>query len=190
MQHVGRIWSWRGLDRTNRSERRHRSHYSGNLLFQGCSPMDTPHREFVLTFGGQLNRVETLTPVMQSPGRSSRRRETTASVTPPRNNPEAIFRVERTRAETIRDQHGLVMDFFSGVTWFTSLSRRPGYQVIIFKRIWRSPMTVLAQTLSRISGTDVDVESLRPILFFCAIGLLASALLFKTVGLDMSIAFL
>lgn len=51
-------------------------------------------------------------------------------------------------------------------------------------------MTVLAQTLSRISGTDVDVESLRPILFFCAIGLLASALLFKTVGLDMSIAFL
>jgi hypothetical protein len=51
-------------------------------------------------------------------------------------------------------------------------------------------MTALAQTLSRISGTEVDVESLRAVLLFCVIGLLASALLFKTEGLDMSIAFL
>ncbi len=51
-------------------------------------------------------------------------------------------------------------------------------------------MTALARTLSRISGAEVDVESLRPVLLFCAIGLLASALLFKTEGLDMSIAFL
>jgi hypothetical protein len=50
-------------------------------------------------------------------------------------------------------------------------------------------MTALAQALSRISGTEPDVDSLRAILFFCAIGLLASALLFKTEGLDMSIAF-
>lgn len=42
VQHVGRIWSRRSLDRTNRSERRHRSDYSGNLLFQSRSPMDSP----------------------------------------------------------------------------------------------------------------------------------------------------
>lgn len=51
-------------------------------------------------------------------------------------------------------------------------------------------MTAIVQALSRISGTELDVDSLRAILLFCTIGLLASALLFKTVGLDMSIASL
>lgn len=81
-------------------------------------------------------------------------------------------------------------DFFSGVTCFTCFRHRRGYQVIIFKGIWRSPMTAIVQAPSRISRTELDFDSLRAILLFCTIGLLASTLLFKTVGLDMSIAFL
>lgn len=51
-------------------------------------------------------------------------------------------------------------------------------------------MTAIVQAPSRISRTELDFDSLRAILLFCTIGLLASTLLFKTVGLDMSIAFL
>jgi len=49
-------------------------------------------------------------------------------------------------------------------------------------------MTALAQTISRLSGIHVDVESLRAILIFCAAGLLLS-LLFATYGLDLSPGF-
>jgi hypothetical protein len=68
--------------------------------------------------------------------------------------------------------------------------KQPGAKPKFADQVWRNAMTALARALSRASGTEVDVESLRAILKFCAIGLLASALLFKTEGLDMSIAFL
>lgn len=38
-------------------------------------------------------------------------------------------------------------------------------------------MTALAQAISRLSGFDVDVESLKVVVGFCSVGLLASVLL-------------
>jgi len=50
-------------------------------------------------------------------------------------------------------------------------------------------MTALAQSLSRLTGTDVDVESLKAVLIFCGIGLLTSLLAIETYGLDLSAGF-
>ena len=50
-------------------------------------------------------------------------------------------------------------------------------------------MTALAQALSRLTGTDVDVESLKAVLIFSGIGLLASLIAIEAYGLDLSVAF-
>jgi hypothetical protein len=49
-------------------------------------------------------------------------------------------------------------------------------------------MTAIAQTISRLSGIKVDVDSLKLVLLFCAAGLFVS-LLFVTYGLDLSPGF-
>ena len=46
-------------------------------------------------------------------------------------------------------------------------------------------MAAIAGVLSRTAGIDVDVESLKPILLFCAAGLFVSVL-FATYGLDLN----
>ena len=50
-------------------------------------------------------------------------------------------------------------------------------------------MTALAHTLSRLTGRDVDVESLKTVVIFSGIGLLASLLVIETYGLDLSVGF-
>jgi hypothetical protein len=50
-------------------------------------------------------------------------------------------------------------------------------------------MTALAHTISRVSGIDIDVESLQTIAIFCGVGLLASLALCLTYGLDLSPGF-
>jgi len=49
-------------------------------------------------------------------------------------------------------------------------------------------MAALARALSRASGTNVDVATLKTIAIFCGVGLFAS-LLFTTYGLDLSPGF-
>ena len=49
-------------------------------------------------------------------------------------------------------------------------------------------MIAIAQALSRLTGTDVDAESLTPVLAFCCIGL-AVTFFAKTYGLDLSAGF-
>jgi hypothetical protein len=46
----------------------------------------------------------------------------------------------------------------------------------------------IARVLSRISGTEVEVETLKAIAIFCGVGLLVS-LLVASYGLDMSAGF-
>ena len=55
--------------------------------------------------------------------------------------------------------------------------------------ILKVPMTVLAQALSRLTRTDIDVESLEAISIFCGIGLLLTLIGIKAYGLDLSAAF-
>ena len=50
-------------------------------------------------------------------------------------------------------------------------------------------MTALAHTISRVSGVEIDVESLRTVAMFCGVGLLASIALCLTYGLDLSPGF-
>ena len=50
-------------------------------------------------------------------------------------------------------------------------------------------MTALAYKISRISGIDIEAETLKTIAIFCASGLLASVVLGLTYGLDMSPGF-
>ena len=49
-------------------------------------------------------------------------------------------------------------------------------------------MATLARVLSRISGTDVDVKTLKAIVVFCAVGLFLSLCL-ASYGLDLSPGF-
>jgi hypothetical protein len=49
-------------------------------------------------------------------------------------------------------------------------------------------MAALAKILSRASGTEAEVETLKNIAMFCGVGLLVS-LLFATYGLDLSAGF-
>jgi hypothetical protein len=46
----------------------------------------------------------------------------------------------------------------------------------------------IARVLSRVSGTEVEVETLKTIAIFCGLGLFVS-LLFATYGLDLSVRF-
>jgi hypothetical protein len=50
-------------------------------------------------------------------------------------------------------------------------------------------MTEIAQTLSRITGLEVEVESLKSVLIFTGIGLIVSLLAVQTYGLDLSPGF-
>jgi hypothetical protein len=49
-------------------------------------------------------------------------------------------------------------------------------------------MVALARTLSRTTGINVDVETLKTVAIFCGIGLLVS-LMSATYGLDLSPGF-
>ena len=49
-------------------------------------------------------------------------------------------------------------------------------------------MATIARVLSRASGTDVDVETLKTLVIFCGVGLFVS-LLFASYGLDLSAGF-
>ena len=49
-------------------------------------------------------------------------------------------------------------------------------------------MAALARVLSRVSGTEVDVETLKTILIFCGAGL-GLSLLAASYGLDLSPGF-
>ena len=55
--------------------------------------------------------------------------------------------------------------------------------------ILKVKMTVLAQALSRLTRTAIDVESLEAISIFCGIGLLLTLIGIKAYGLDLSAAF-
>jgi hypothetical protein len=49
-------------------------------------------------------------------------------------------------------------------------------------------MAAIAKALSRVSGTQVDVETLKTIIMFCGVGLTVSLLL-ASYGLDLSPGF-
>ena len=53
---------------------------------------------------------------------------------------------------------------------------------------WRSQMTAIAKVISRVSGTEIDVETLKTIAMFCGVGLTVSLLL-VSYGLDLSPGF-
>jgi len=46
-------------------------------------------------------------------------------------------------------------------------------------------MVAIARALSRASGTNVDVDTLKTLLMFCGVGLTVS-LIFASYGLDLS----
>jgi len=50
-------------------------------------------------------------------------------------------------------------------------------------------MTALAKALTRVSGTQVDVERLKTIAIVCGASLIVSLLLFASYGLDLSPGF-
>jgi hypothetical protein len=50
-------------------------------------------------------------------------------------------------------------------------------------------MTALAYTISRVSGIDIEVETLRTVAIFSGAGLVASIALCLTYGLDLSPGF-
>jgi hypothetical protein len=49
-------------------------------------------------------------------------------------------------------------------------------------------MAALAKALSRVSGTQVDVETLKTIVIFCGVGLTLSVIL-ASCGLDLNPGF-
>jgi hypothetical protein len=49
-------------------------------------------------------------------------------------------------------------------------------------------MAMIAKTLSRISGTQVEVETLKTLIMFCGVGLTV-ALLLASYGVDLSPGF-
>ena len=49
-------------------------------------------------------------------------------------------------------------------------------------------MAAIAKALSRISGTDVDIETLKTIIIFCGVGLMVSLML-MSYGVDLSAGF-
>jgi hypothetical protein len=50
-------------------------------------------------------------------------------------------------------------------------------------------MIAIAQALSRLTGTDIDAESLTPVHAFCCIGLAVTLFAIKSYGLDLSAGF-
>ena len=51
------------------------------------------------------------------------------------------------------------------------------------------PMTTLARAINHVTGMQIDVESLEPIVIFCGIGLVLSLVGIEAYGLDLSAAF-
>jgi hypothetical protein len=49
-------------------------------------------------------------------------------------------------------------------------------------------MAAIARALSRVTGTDIDVEVLKTVAMFCGVGLFVSLLLLS-YGLDLSAGF-
>ena len=49
-------------------------------------------------------------------------------------------------------------------------------------------MVAIARVLSRVSGTNVDVETLKTLLMFCGVGLMV-CLILVSYGLDLSPGF-
>jgi hypothetical protein len=47
-------------------------------------------------------------------------------------------------------------------------------------------MIAIAQALSRLTGTDIDAETLTPVLAFCCIGLAITFFAIESYGLDLS----
>jgi hypothetical protein len=64
----------------------------------------------------------------------------------------------------------------NGVSQFTLPRRRPGYEEVMDTGIGVLAMTALAQAISRLSGFDVDAESLKVVVGFCGVGLLISVI--------------
>jgi len=50
-------------------------------------------------------------------------------------------------------------------------------------------MTALARAICQVTGSQIDVESLRSTLIFCGLGLLISLIAIEAYGLDLSVAF-
>jgi hypothetical protein len=50
-------------------------------------------------------------------------------------------------------------------------------------------MTAIAQAISRVTGTEIDVDSLSAVLIFCGIGLTVSLFAIEAYGLDLSCGF-
>jgi hypothetical protein len=49
-------------------------------------------------------------------------------------------------------------------------------------------MATIARVLSRVSGTHIDIETLKTLIMLCGVGLFVS-LLFASYGLDLSAGF-
>jgi hypothetical protein len=49
-------------------------------------------------------------------------------------------------------------------------------------------MTTIARVLSRVSGINIEVETLKTVVMFCGVGLFVT-LLFASYGLDLSGGF-
>ena len=47
-------------------------------------------------------------------------------------------------------------------------------------------MTALVQVLSRLTGTDIEIESLQAVLTFCGVGLLVTLLAIESFGFELS----
>lgn len=77
------------------------------------------------------------------------------------------------------------------VILFTQPVRRLSYQMqglILGIQTLEVAMAAIARILSRVSGTDIEVEVLKTLAIFCGVGLFA-ALLLATYGLDLSAGF-
>jgi hypothetical protein len=59
---------------------------------------------------------------------------------------------------------------------------------IVGAKLLRTQMAAITRMLSRASGTQVDIETLKTIVMFCGVGLTVSLLL-ATYGLDLSPGF-
>jgi hypothetical protein len=76
------------------------------------------------------------------------------------------------------------------VTCFTAIRRGSGYRRsnAVLGVLLEAAMATLARMLSRASGFEIDVETLRPIVIFCGAGLLF-ALMLLSYGVDLSPGF-
>lgn len=81
---------------------------------------------------------------------------------------------------------------FCPATWFTRAALGLNYQKLNLPRLeaklgdWK--MVAIARALSRASGTNVDVDTLKTLLMFCGAGLTVSLIL-ASYGLDLSPGF-